>query len=164
MPQDFRLPRIETHFPKRENMMRILAFLAALLALTGCLPRTIYVSNGYVRLSAVPKHPAVAYFTLYGGPADTTLVSVTTEVAIRAELHESMQAGKMASMKPLDHVALPAASKVVFAPGGKHVMLFDIGPRVTAGQRIPLQLSFAGGKTIEVQAMVVGAGDPAPKE
>jgi hypothetical protein len=35
---------------------------------------------------------------------------------------------------------------------------------VAAGQRIPLRLSFAGGKTLEVQAMVVAASDPAPKE
>ncbi len=31
------------------------------------------------------------YFTLHGGPADATLVSVTSDVSIRAEMHESMQ-------------------------------------------------------------------------
>jgi len=142
--------------------MRILAFLAVLLALTGCQPKVIYVSNGYVRLSAVPKHPAVAYFTLHGGPADTTLIGVTTEVAIRAELHESMQKGNMASMKPLDHVALPAASKVVFAPGGKHLMLYDMNPTIVPGRTIPLIFTFADGLRIQYDATVIAAGAPAP--
>ena len=141
--------------------MRILALLAALLALTGCLPKTIYVSNGYVRLSAVPKHPAVAYFTLHGGTVDATLIDVTTEVAIRTELHESMQHGNMASMKPLDHVALPAASKVVFAPGGKHVMLYDVNPAVVPGKTMPLVFTFADGLRIQYDAPVIAAGDPA---
>ena len=41
-------------------------------------------------------------------------------------------------------------------------MLFAIGPRVAPGQRIPLTLAFAGGRRLEVQALVVGAGDPEP--
>ena len=141
--------------------MRILALLAALLALAGCQPKAIYVSNGYVRLSAVPKHPAVAYFTLHGGAADATLVSVTTEVAIRTELHESMQKGNMASMKPLDHVALPAASKIIFAPGGKHLMLYDMNPTIVPGRTIPLIFTFSDGLRIQYDAPVIAAGDPA---
>ncbi|MEO9131995.1 MAG: copper chaperone PCu(A)C [Sphingomonas sp.] len=142
--------------------MRILAFLAALLALTGCQAKVIYVSNGYVRLSAVPNHPAVAYFTLHGGAADATLVDVTSEVAIRAELHESMQAGNMSSMKPLDHVALPAASKITFAPGGKHVMLYDVNPTIIPGRTMPLIFTFADGLRIQYDAQVIAAGTPAP--
>ncbi|MEO9131996.1 MAG: copper chaperone PCu(A)C [Sphingomonas sp.] len=142
--------------------MRILALLAALLALTGCQAKVIYVSNGYVRLSAVPKHPAVAYFTLHGGAVDATLIDVTTEVAIRAELHESMQQGNMASMKPLDHVALPAASKVVFAPGSKHLMLYDMNPTIVPGRTIPLIFTFADGLRIQYDATVIAAGAPAP--
>ena len=142
--------------------MRILAFLAVLLALTGCQPKAIYVNDGYVRLSAVPRHPAVAYFTLHGVAADATLVSVTSEVAIRAELHESMQKGNMASMKPIDHVALPAASKVVFAPGGKHVMLYDINPTIVPGRTVPLLFTFADGLRILYNAPAIAAGDPAP--
>ena len=142
--------------------MRILAFLAALLALTGCQPKAIYVSDGYVRLPAVPKHPAVAYFTLHGGAADATLVSVTTEVAIRTELHESMQKDNMASMKPIDHIALPAASKIVFAPGGKHVMLYDMNPTIVPGRTVPLLFTFADGLRIQYNAPAIAAGDPAP--
>ena len=42
-------------------------------------------------------------------------------------------------------------------------MLFDVSPTLKPGEKAPITLSFADGKTIEVQAIIVGAGDPAPK-
>jgi copper(I)-binding protein len=43
-------------------------------------------------------------------------------------------------------------------------MLFNVGPIVKAGGRIPLALAFASGKKLELQAQVVGAGDPPPNQ
>nr|WP_299908800.1 copper chaperone PCu(A)C [Sphingomonas bacterium] len=146
-------------------MMRIVAILAALLALSACqAPREIYVSDGYVRLAAVPRGPAVAYFTLHGGATDATLISVSSDVSIRSEMHESMQSGSMASMKPIDQVALPAASEVAFAPRGKHVMLFDMNPGIKPGGVVPLLFTFADGLRVHYKAGAIGAGDPAPKD
>ena len=143
--------------------MRIVAALAALLALMGCQqPKEITVSDGYVRLAATPRAPAVAYFTIPGGAADATLLSVSSDVSIRSEMHESMQSGSMASMKPIDHVRLPAATDLVFAPGGKHVMLFDMNPGIKRGATVPLLFTFADGQRIHYKAGAIGAGDPAP--
>jgi len=41
-------------------------------------------------------------------------------------------------------------------------MLISVGPAVKPGQQIPLSLSFASGKTLKLEAKVVGAGDAAP--
>ena len=71
-------------------------------------------------------------------------------------------AGGMASMKPLASVAVPAGQDTVFAPGGRHVMLFDINPKAKVGRIYNLTLNFANGARIYAPAMVVGAGDPAP--
>jgi copper(I)-binding protein len=143
--------------------MRIVAILGALLALAGCEgPREIHVSNAWVRLAAVPRGPAAAYFTLHGGPADATLISVSSDVSIRAEMHESMQSGSMASMKPIDQIALPAGAEITFAPGGKHVMLFDVNPGIKPGTPVPLLFTFADGQRVTYKATAVGAGDPPP--
>ncbi len=57
--------------------------------------------------------PGAAYFTLHGGRSDATLIDVSADVAVRAEIHESMSgAGGMAGMKPLASVAVPAGAKV----------------------------------------------------
>lgn len=138
------------------------------LGLTGCQSTgQAYADHAYVRLSPVKGNPAVAYFILHGGKADLTLLSVTSPVVIKTELHESMngQGGGMAgmaSMKPVAAIALPAQGKVEFAPGGKHVMLFDLNPRVKPGGTIPLVFTFANNDRIQVDAPVITVGDPVP--
>ena len=112
---------------------------------------------------ALAGRPAAAYFTLTGGAADATLISVTSPLAIRSELHESMQAGGMASMKPVQQVALPAHGKVMFEPGGKHVMLFDVNPAIKPGSMILLVATFADGRRVQHNARAIAAGDPAPQ-
>ena len=133
------------------------------LLLAGCgQPAAPSVDGGWVRLAAVPGRPAAAYFTLHGGTRATTLVAVRAALARRGELHQSMNAGGMASMKPLARVAVPAGARVIFAPGGRHVMLFDVDPGAAAGGTTTLTLVFADGRTVATSAQVRAAGDPAP--
>ena len=138
--------------------------LCAALALAGCGQKLeTSVTAGWVRLPAVPRQPAAAYFTLNGGPADMTLVNVTCENAIRSEMHESVSVGGRMSMRRIAEVALPAKSHIKFAPGGKHVMLFDLNPAIKPGRAIPLMFTFSNGERIILNAASVAAGDPAPK-
>ncbi len=117
------------------------------------------VDRAFVRLSAVPGNPAAAYFTLNAGPVDDRLMSVSTPLAIRAEMHDMQVAGGMMKMTPLDDgVAVKAGTVLTFATGGKHVMLFDVSPKVTPGSKMPLTLTFASGATLETQAEVRAAG------
>lgn len=139
------------------------AIVAMAFLVAGCeKPAALAVEDAWVRMPAAAGRPGAAYFTVQGGAQADTLVAVSTPAALRTELHESMHAGGAMTMQPLRDVAVPAGGTLAFAPGGKHVMLYDIGPAVKPGQQVPLTLAFAGGKRIEVQARVVGAGDPAP--
>jgi periplasmic copper chaperone A len=134
------------------------------LALAGCAkPKQLYVDGGYVRLPAVAKQPAAAYFTLHGGPSDKVLISVSSPYAIRGELHESMNKGGMSTMAPLQQVDVPAATEVPFKPGGKHVMLFDVNPTIKPGGSLPLIFTFADGVRIQLDAATIAAGAPPPK-
>jgi len=133
-------------------------------ALAGCSRASrVEVDDAWIRLPAVPGRPGAAYFTLHGGPSDATLINVSAEIAIRAEMHESMTgAGGMSAMKPLAGVAVPARTDIAFAPGGRHVMLFDINPKAKAGRIYKLTLNFGNGGRLYVDAMTVGAAAPAP--
>jgi copper(I)-binding protein len=145
-------------------MRAFAGIVAGSMMLAACQqPAALAVEDAWVRMPAAAGRPGAAYFTVRGGDAADTLIAVSTPAAIRAELHETVKQGGAMSMRPIRDVAVPARGTLAFAPGGKHVMLFDLGPKVQAGQRIPLILSFAGGKRIEVQAQVVGAGDPPPR-
>jgi periplasmic copper chaperone A len=140
--------------------------VAALCLLAGChaTPAEPQVDGAWVRLPAVAGNPGAAYFTLHGGKAADTLVSVAASGAGRAELHESMGGGgKMASMAPIHDVALAPSGELTFAPGGRHVMLFDLQPQVKPGTAITLSVTLGSGKRLDTQAKVVGAGDPPPE-
>lgn len=129
------------------------------LALAGCgKPAAVSVDGAWIRLPAVPGRPGAAYFTLHSGAADATLIAVASSRARKAELHESMANG----MRAVASVVLPAGGIASFAPGGRHVMLFDLDPRLPPGSSAPLTLRFADGRTLGTTATVVGAADPAP--
>lgn len=144
--------------------MRRFSAIVTVAALSACAPKgELSASNAWVRLPAVAGQPGAAYFTVQGGATADTLLAVSSRAALKAELHESMKGDHgMMAMTPLKDVAVPAGGKLEFAPGGRHVMLHSIGPAVKPGQKVPLTLSFASGKTLQVEAKVVGAGDPAP--
>ena len=146
--------------------MRALAGVTAMALLAACQvqPAEPAVTGAWVRLPAVRENPGAAYFTLTGGNDADALVAVGTPIAVRTELHESTQGGmSMMTMTPLKSAAFPAHGTLAFAPGGKHVMLFDVSPHVQPGDTVPLTLSLAGGRQLQAQARVVAAGDPAPK-
>jgi periplasmic copper chaperone A len=140
--------------------MRALAILAA-LTLAGCGPDPVLrVDGAWVRLAATPKAPAAAYFTVYGGPKADRLLDVSSPVVIRTELHESMMGGGMASMKPIEAgVEVPAKGTVVFKPGGKHAMMFNVNPGIVPPRSLPMIFVFASGERIQVDAKVLLAGD-----
>lgn len=144
--------------------MRTHLIIAAALALCACSkgPPQLAVDKGYIRLAAVPSRPAVAYFTVHGGVADTTLIAVSSEVSVKNELHESMKSGGMASMKPLDDVPIRSGSTVEFKPGGKHLMLFDMNPGIKPGRTVTLTATFANNQRILFDAPTIAAGAPAP--
>lgn len=141
------------------------ALAAAAASLAGCAQeKPLRVTDAWVRLAAVEGRPAAAYFTVHGGPADATLVSVATEAALRTELHESRPAtGGGMTMDAIPGVPVPARQPVRFAPGGKHAMLFDLNPAVRPGGTITFAFTFADGTRIEQAARVVAAGDPPPR-
>lgn len=140
-------------------MPRVLP-LFALIALAGCQKAPeLRVDEARVQLSPVRGNPSVAYFTVHGGPTDTTLISVSSPVAIKSEMHESMNKGGMATMAPVTAVPVPAKGTVSFAPGGKHVMLYNINPGIKPGGRpITLILAFGNGERISVDAPAVAMG------
>ena len=145
-------------FAMRDRAMR--AATAATLAglLMGCQPPQREVGDVWVRLPAVPGRPAAAYFHATGGVQDVAIVGVTSPRAGRAEMHESMAAG----MRPIAKVEVEAGQDVRFSPAGRHVMLYDVDPRVKPGTTMPLRFAFSDGIQVTLDAKVVAAADPAP--
>lgn len=145
-------------------MKRLVPALAALLELSACggAPGepAARIENPFVTLPAVPGRPGAAYFTIRSnGPARLTAVG-SPQIG-RIELHESMEAGGMSRMAPLHNPALGPDAPLVFAPGGRHAMLYDIAPSVRAGQHLTLTFTFDSLPPVTIEAEVRGPGDVA---
>lgn len=147
-------------------MRHLVALTVIAAALGACAQeKQLYVDDAWVRLAAVQGRPAAGYFAIHGGPTDATLINVSTDVAIRTEMHESkMAAGGGMTMDAIQSLPIPALQTIQFAPGGKHVMLFDVNPGIKPGAAITFTYTFADGLRIQQDARVVAAGDPPPKK
>jgi periplasmic copper chaperone A len=143
--------------------MRQFVTVAAIAMLASCgKPAKLEVTDATVRMPAVPGNPGAAYFMITGGPRDETLVSVTSPLAIRSEMHDSVMDKGLMTMKPIAAQDVPAGGKIEFAPKGKHVMLYDINPKAQAARgTMTLTFRFASGLELQVPAQTMSAGDNA---
>ena len=148
----------------RHRAAPLFAAILVSTLLTGCSqPKQLDVDKLWVRLNAVAKGPAAAYFDVHGGTTPATLIAVSTDTAIRSEMHETANEGGMSTMKPIASIDIPAKTVVHFSPGGRHVMLFNVNPGIKPGGTMNFTFTFANGERILQTANVIAAGDPAPK-
>lgn len=137
-----------------------LFLIGAMLALGACGQRPeLRVADGWVRLPAVAGNPGAAYFTIHGGETADRLIGVTSPVAIRTEMHQTVETGGVSTMAPLDGVDIPVKGKIDFAPGGRHVMLFNINPGIVPGKTVRMIFTFNSGERIIYDAPARAAGD-----
>lgn len=87
--------------------------------------------------------------------APVTFIGAASALAESVSLHETMEMAGMVHMMPLDSAQVIAANdSLVLAEGAKHLMVTGLRRRLAAGDSLPLTLSFAGNKTIVVNAAV----------
>jgi copper(I)-binding protein len=146
--------------------MRCVFIMMPIVMLSACqqaAPKSASIEHAWVRLPAVEGRPGAAYFTLHGGPVDDRLMSVSSPQAIKSEMHDMSMAGGIMKMAPINGgLAVPAKGKVTFESSGKHVMLFDVSPKVVSGGKMALTFAMASGQTLEADADVVTAGGDEP--
>lgn len=106
-------------------------------------------------LPVVPGRPGVAYFRVGNNAgAPLAIAAVHLQGVGRAEMHKTT-GGKMTPVKQVD--VAPGAA-ITFAPGGLHVMAFEIADTLKAGGETELTLTFADGDKISLPAKVEAMG------
>src|SRR3546814_10556828 len=89
--------------------------------------------------SDVCSSDLAGYFTITGGTQPQTIVGASSPSAKKAELHESRMTGGTMRMTPLARLVVGKGETTVFAPGGKHVMLFGLDPKVKTGGSVRIE-------------------------
>jgi copper(I)-binding protein len=144
------------------------AILAAMLALSGCHHHRaapagstanspgMVVSQARLVLPAVKGNPGGAYFTLGNeNSVPTALVSVDIVGVQKTEMHQTSGG----TMGVLAQVGIDPGQRVIFTPGGKHVMAFNVAPSLTPGGSSEIIFHFQDGKTTSAPLRIEAAGD-----
>lgn len=145
--------------------IKILAFAAGLAVASTALaqPTQLEVDNAWAGASPGKAENGAAYVTITSPTADR-LVSASTPVAKKAELHTMSMQGMVMKMRPIAGVDIPASQPVSLKPGGEHIMLMGLNEPLREGQSFPLTLDFekAGPRTVTVTVEKAGAKGPGP--
>ncbi|HVW74077.1 MAG TPA: copper chaperone PCu(A)C [Rhizomicrobium sp.] len=115
------------------------------------------VSDAWIR--ALPSSvPSGGYFTLHNrGTKSVRLTGADSPACGMLMLHRSENMGGMGSMTDVTSVDVPADGTLRFAPGGYHLMCMDAKPAIRPGSKVPVTLSFAGGRHLTAMFLVRSA-------
>jgi copper(I)-binding protein len=104
----------------------------------------ITVSGGEIRASLGASPNSAAYMTIANdGAQPDQLLSVTCACAASAVPHRSEMKGGVMTMKATGPLAIRGHGRLLFQPGGLHVMLTGLKRPLVAGQRQDMVLRFA---------------------
>jgi len=144
--------------------MRVLPLLSALALLTvpamsaAATAPAVKVTDAWSRPAAASGNGAGYMVLTNTGGKTETLTAVQSNAAAKVEIHQSLIAGGVMSMKRIDNgVAIAPGQSVKFAPGGYHVMLLGLTRALKSGDSVPATLVFASGAQVAA-TFKVGSG------
>jgi copper(I)-binding protein len=139
---------------------RFLAFTATLAIAGAALAQInqLEVTNAWARATPAKAENGAVYVTIQSPTADR-LLSASSPVAKKTELHTMEMAGMVMKMRPLSGLDIPVGQPVALKPGGEHIMLVGLQQPLREGQSFPLTLNFekAGARTVSVAVEKAGA-------
>lgn len=86
------------------------------------------------------------------------LLSASSNVAERAEVHEHVMQNNIARMRKVEGLVIDGHSHKMFKPGGHHVMLMGLKHPLKEGDSFPLTLVFEKAGKVDVTVQVKGIG------
>ena len=145
--------------------IKLIAPAASLIIASAALaqPTQLEVNNAWAGATPGKSENGAAYVTIQSPTADR-LVSASTPVAKKAELHTMSMQGMVMKMRPISGVDIPPGQPVSLKPGGEHIMLMGLNQPLREGQSFPLTLDFekAGPRTVTVTVEKAGSKAPGP--
>ena len=155
--------------------MKTLSRILALAALTAAFAATsaraedvkagdLVISQAWTRATPSGAKIGGGYLTIENkGTAPDRLVGGSGDIAGRVEIHEMAMDNGVMKMRPLDKgLAIEPGKTVKLAPGGLHLMMFDLKNPLKQGDKVPVTLQFekAGKVTVSLDVQSVGAQSP----
>jgi periplasmic copper chaperone A len=97
------------------------------------------------------------------GSTPDRLIGGSTDAASKIEVHEMAMKDGVMTMRPLDNgLTIDPGKTVKLAPGGYHLMMFDLKDQLKQGDTVPVTLKFEKAGEVKVSLAVQGVGAQAP--
>ena len=126
----------------------IISLLVLAFLLSACeVNNRVAVIDGWARASVPGQSVGAAYMTFISAD-NSTFVRAETPIASSVEIHSMTMDNGVMKMRMLPELQLKAGKEEKLAPGGFHLMLFDLKKQLKAGEQLELKLTFrdASGK------------------
>ncbi|RWN30412.1 copper chaperone PCu(A)C [Mesorhizobium sp.] len=170
MSHSFRAPfgRNSLFLRRFEERLGITVFVLALLFVSA---QAVFAHEfrvgdlevGHPWSRATPPGAKVAggYFTVTNtGSSPDRLLSISSEISAKAELHEMGVSDGVMTMRPVTGgLEIPAGGKLALAPGGYHLMFVGLKRQPKQGETFPATLTFEKAGTVTVDFAVEGIGE-----
>ena len=120
----------------------------------------LQLENAWVRALPPTQPTTAAYMSLSNGGSETvTITGATVTGAGRVEIHRSLEVDGLMRMEQLTTLELAAGSTLELAPGGTHLMLFDLEQMPKPGEQRRICLQLAEGQAVCADADVRKSAD-----
>ncbi|KZY62703.1 MULTISPECIES: copper chaperone PCu(A)C [unclassified Oleiphilus] len=133
----------------------ITAFLAVFMCM-GLVGQTLAqpkVEDAWVRLMPPNATVTAAYAKINVSHADE-LIAVSSAIANKAEIHESMMSDGVMSMRPVASMSLSEGETSELKPHGMHIMLMGLQQALAEGDEVELVLEFKESGSVTVPFVV----------
>jgi periplasmic copper chaperone A len=125
----------------------------------------LVITQAWSRATPGGAKVADGYLTLENkGSAPDRLIGGSADVAGKVEVHEMTMTNGVMKMRPLESgLTIEPGKSVKLAPGGYHLMMFDLKSPLKKGDKLPMTLEFekAGKVAVSLDVQGVGAQGPA---
>ena len=124
----------------------------------------IRIEGAWARATPPGGKVGGAFITLLNtGNVPDRLVSASSAIAERVELHTHIMDGNVMRMREVEGgIPLAPGEMVKLQPGGFHIMLLGLKQGLTAGSRFPLTLTFEKAGSVQVDVPVEAIGSMGP--
>jgi periplasmic copper chaperone A len=124
----------------------------------------LVITQGWTRATPNGAKIGSGYFTVENkGAAADRLVGVSADIAGKAEVHEMAMDNGVMKMRAVEGgLAIDPGKTVKLAPGGFHLMLFDLKSPLKQGDKLPITLEFEKAGKVQLTLDVEGIGAQGP--
>ncbi len=127
--------------------------------------KSIQIDKAVARATVGKQANGAAFLQIENKGADDALLSASSPVASKVEIHTMTMEGDVMKMRALPQLDLKTGQKLEMQPGsGAHIMLMGLKKPLTVGDSFPLTLNFRKAGKIDTTVSVIEMGMPMKKK